>query len=83
MISILMILFGLLGYRFDDNFLILSTSFTGSFFIARGISFVAEHYHNSFTINKEIEYSVFSTIDPYFYLYLGGICISTLLGSFI
>ena len=69
-------------YSFDQA-VILSTACVGSYAIIRGISCYAGHFYNEFTVIDLIKSGAISTIDPYYWAYVGGFVVLFGVGSLI
>lgn len=66
------LIFGVLTIFLYDHIIINSTSLLGSFMVCYGIGLVAGHYPNPFTIVELVKNGQFTTMDPYYYAYMGG-----------
>ena len=77
------LLCGLIALKIEETVLILATSFTGAYLMFRGIGMVAPGWPNSFTLSELMNTKAIDSIDPYFYAYLAGIVIFTILGCVV
>lgn len=78
---VLALIFFLLGLKFFDHAVMISTSFIGSYMIMKGIGMMAGGFPNIYVLIKMIEDGAMDSIDPVFYAYLAGIVILTILTS--
>ena len=75
--------FGLLGLWLKNRITIICSSFIGAYFTIRPLGWYIGHWPNEFTLVKEVQYGLYSTLPNEFYLYLLLILMLTGLGMFI
>lgn len=66
-----------------EHVLKIGTAFAGSYMIFRGISFYAGGWPNEFTLAKQMNKDVDGAFSAWFYAYLAGIVLMTILGSWV
>jgi len=74
---------GVLAVCLFDHVLIITTAFGGSYMLAAGIGLVAGHFQNPFTIVTERMNGTVVSIDPWFYAYMAGVLVFTVIGSIV
>jgi hypothetical protein len=74
---------GVLAVCLFDHVLILTTAFGGAYLMVAGIGLVAGHFQNPFTIVTERFNGQVVSIDPWFYAYMAGVLVMTILGSML
>lgn len=65
-----------------NHVVICMTAFFGAYSFWRGISLFAGGFPNEFTLAKEIQDGVVTSIDGWFYAYMAAIFVTTLVGAF-
>lgn len=69
------VVFGLLGFFFFNQAVMLATSFIGAYMTMRGIGIMAGGFPNEYVLINEIQSGAINNIDPVFYAYLAGIVV--------
>lgn len=72
-----------LTFKLFDPTIIAATSFSGAYFMVRGVSCYAGHYYNEFTMVRLLQSGAIETIDPFYWCYVAGFVIFGGLGIFI
>lgn len=75
------ILLGILGYRYYDHIIILSTSLTGAYMIVRPISWIFGGFPNEFLLAEEIKAGSLPTLPSIFFVYLALILVLMIVGA--
>lgn len=74
---------GIMSFFFFEHVLINLTAFGGAYMMIRGISFYAGGFPNEFTLADQLKAGDTSAFSNWFYLYMVGILIMTVLGSIV
>jgi len=67
-------------YKVFEPAIIAATAVIGAYFLIRGVSVYAGHYYNEFTIINELKAGAITNIDPYYWAYVGGFALLTVVG---
>lgn len=76
------ILFTLMTFKMNNQFIIFSTALIGSYMLVRGVSLYAGGYPNEFILVQELDSGAFEAIPKTFYAYLVFLIISMIGGSY-
>jgi len=60
---------------------IFSTCTLGSYCFVRGVSCYLGHYYNEFVVIKLLQSGAIDSIDPYYWGYVGGFVVFTIVGA--
>jgi len=61
-----------LTFKLFDTTIIVATSFSGAYFMVRGVSCYAGHYYNEFTMVRMLQSGAYEQIDPFYWCYVAG-----------
>jgi len=83
--AVLALLFFGLGYKFFEPAVIGSTSFIGSYFIARGVGCFVDNasFPSVITLVDQVESGGIDAISPYYYIYFTAILLMTIIGCVV
>lgn len=66
-----------------DEVVITSTVLLGSYCLVRGVACYAGHYYNEVTMAEMAKEGLLDDIDPWYWAYVGGFFVMTLVGMLI
>lgn len=75
----------IIGFILFEPAIIVSTAFIGSYFVARGVGcFVQDAaFPSIFVLIEQVQSGGITTISTYFYIYLAGIVVFAIIGTFV
>lgn len=77
------IIAAVLAFFLYEHAMILATAALGSYGIARGVSVYLGHYYNEFTIIELLKAGAITSIDHWYWCYVGGMLVFFIVGSVI
>ena len=79
-VSLCAIIAAVLAFIIFDYVVIIATAAIGSLAVIRGIACYAGHYQSPLTTGKMIKEGLIDSIDPYYWIYVGGLILLFFLG---